>query len=88
PHVLVGCCLADLLPPAELVRALERLASGCRVGGGGGAAARGCLVYLPITFVGKTSMIPPAPQASEGLLPSDEAVLAAYDACLRDRQGH
>ncbi|CAM9734807.1 unnamed protein product [Pylaiella littoralis] len=84
PHVLVGCCLADLLAPASLMRALERLAGGG--GGGGGGGDGGCLVYLPITFVGKTRMLPSAPQ--EGLLPSDETVLGAYDACLRDQQGH
>eukprot|EP00903_Cladosiphon_okamuranus_P008819 g8446.t1 len=76
PHVLVGCCLADLLEPGALMRALKRLAG---VGGE-------CLVYLPITFVGKTSMTPSAPQ--EGLLPGDDAVLQAYDDCLREQQGH
>ncbi|CBJ25487.1 conserved unknown protein [Ectocarpus siliculosus] len=80
PHVLVGCCLADLLAPTDLVGALERLAGGSSSGDGG------CLVYLPITFAGKTRMIPSAPQ--EGFVPSDEAVLEAYDTCLREEQGH
>eukprot|EP00904_Undaria_pinnatifida_P001760 jgi/Undpi1/11585/HiC_scaffold_30.g13880.m1 len=81
PHVLVGCCLADLLPPDVLLRALAKFA-GCETGGGsssicmdgvgegggkGGAGGEGgtkCLVYLPITFVGKTDVVPAAPEAS------------------------
>lgn len=71
PHVIVGCCLADLLPPDVLIRSLVRLAGG---GGGdcdgGGLQAKeesgkhDCLVYLPITFVGKTEMIPSSPQVA------------------------
>ena len=52
-HVIVGCCLADLLSPSALLGALKRLAGG---------SAGECLVYLPIAFAGKTEAIPAAPQ--------------------------
>ena len=58
-HVIVGCCLADLLSPSALLGALKRLA-------GGGAGD--CLVYLPITFAGKTEAIPAAPQARDNCM--------------------
>ncbi|CAN0049946.1 unnamed protein product, partial [Sphacelaria rigidula] len=94
PDVIVGCCLADLLAPSALMRALLWLLSGTWPRGRVDDGGRSCLVYLPITFAGQTRMSPSAHQARgqmlfrEGLIPSDESVLAAYDRGLKEQQGH
>lgn len=63
PDVIVGCCLADLLAPSALMRALLWLLSGTWPRGRVDDGGRSCLVYLPITFAGQTQMSPSAHQA-------------------------
>ena len=43
--LIVGCCVADLIPPAALCCVLEEI-----------AGAKGSIVYLPITFSGATKV--------------------------------
>lgn len=76
PHVIVGCCLADLLPPSRLALELLRLSQGRGDDHNEEEEEEGkdeedeCLVYLPITFAGKTEMHPSAPQARLSSIPS------------------
>lgn len=104
PHLVVGCCLADLYQPDEFVARLLRVAgsshsssssSSSRSGGGSGHSP---LVYLPITFAGRTCLCPPAPEedAAPGSgavgcgrrIPSDATAMVAYHASLAETQGH
>ncbi len=81
PHLLVGCCLADLYAPEAFVARLLRVA-------GGAGAASATLVYLPITFAGRTALCPPAAEEAAAGIPSDAAAMAAYHASLAETQGH
>jgi len=81
PHLLVGCCLADLYAPEAFVARLLRVA-------GAGGSAASTLVYLPITFAGRTALCPPAAEEAAAGVPSDAAAMAAYHASLAETQGH
>jgi len=100
PHLVVGCCLADLYRPREFV---SRLLRACAGGGGreggseGGREGVDPLVYLPITFAGQTALTPGAPaqdlpsshpSSLPSSLPSDVEAMEAYHTSLVETQGH
>jgi 2-desacetyl-2-hydroxyethyl bacteriochlorophyllide A dehydrogenase len=86
--LFIGCCVADLIPPTELVSQVVEMA-----GDNGG------LLYLPITFCGETKLVRgkpnksqdsrPLPDSSEEDLPvpSDSEVFDVYHRHLESR-GH
>lgn len=86
--MFIGCCVADLIPPTELVAQVVEMA-----GDNGG------LLYLPITFCGETRLIRgkqaksqdprPSSELSNGGLPvpSDSEVFDVYHRHLKSR-GH
>ena len=92
--LIVGCCVADLVPPSALAAQLLEM-----------AGDDGPLVYLPITFAGETKLVRPPPdprlpvsaaggggeKGSEDEtflpLPQDADVICAYHAHLQ-AQGH
>uniref|UniRef100_A0A0G4F2G1 6-pyruvoyltetrahydropterin synthase n=1 Tax=Chromera velia CCMP2878 TaxID=1169474 RepID=A0A0G4F2G1_9ALVE len=65
---VVGCSVADLFGPRVLPEILKR-------------AAPGALVYLPISFEGRTAREPAF--EGDGLVPSDRQVAATYHAALK-----
>jgi 2-desacetyl-2-hydroxyethyl bacteriochlorophyllide A dehydrogenase len=71
--LLVASAFADLMCPHSLLATLVRLAPGA-------------LAYLPITFCGRTELVPPSDGAPG--LPSDSRVSAAYHAHLRTQGQH
>jgi 2-desacetyl-2-hydroxyethyl bacteriochlorophyllide A dehydrogenase len=86
--LFIGCCVADLIPPTELVSQVVEMA-----GDNGG------LLYLPITFCGETKLVrgkptksqdsKPSPDSSKDALPvpSDSEVFDVYHRHLESR-GH
>jgi hypothetical protein len=68
PHLLIGCCLADLYPPHAFASVLHRLA--------GPTASP--LVYLPITFAGNTTLAPALPDEPQRRVPSDHYAMVRH----------
>lgn len=92
PHLLIGCCLADLYDPKSFATRLLRSAksnpgasSSSNSNSRGGSHA-GPLVYLPITFAGQTVLSPASPESDR--IPSDKMAMEAYHASLVETQGH
>ena len=97
PHLVVGCCLADLYQPQEFVSRLFRVCAGGGGGREGGREDGEPLVYLPITFAGQTTLTPGAPaqdlpplhpSSLPSSLPSDVEAMQAYHRSLIETQGH
>lgn len=84
PHVIVGCCFADLMDPYELSRSLLRrfLAPPSL------SHFDHTLVYFPITFCGVTQFLPPQPMERIANIPSDTTAFALYAKALREIHGH
>lgn len=73
PHLIVGCCFADLLEPYDLVASLLRcfLSSSSSITQSSSSRndesnestskSTSTLVYFPITFAGTTQFLPPQP---------------------------
>ena len=87
--LFVGCCIADLISPQALAAQLLEI-----------AGDKGGLLYLPITFAGKTELLRGSSVEAERdecsdtidgsyskRLPSDEIVMRAYHAHL-EKTGH
>jgi hypothetical protein len=83
PHVIIGCCFADLMEPGALVRSLKFLTERMKT-------KTSPLVYFPITFGGTTQFLPSQPfcKSSRGWIPSDTCAFRSYSKCLSDDQGH
>ena len=83
PHVIVGCCFADLIEPSALVQSLKCYVAKLK----NGASP---LVYFPITFAGTTQFLPSQPfsKSARGWIPSDTAAFRSYSKALSDDQGH
>jgi len=75
PHVIIGCCLADLFDPEVFASSVLRIAQGVPA-----------LVYLPITFAGQTNFAPSLPQQSK--VPSDIKAMEFYHESLEKDHGH
>jgi threonine dehydrogenase-like Zn-dependent dehydrogenase len=88
PHLIVGCCFADLMSPTDLATSLvrtflyERGMDGCNHS----------LVYFPITFCGVTQFLPPKPFEETGnmpsAIPSDTTAFRLYSKALSATFGH
>jgi len=94
PHLIVGCCFADLMDPYQLVPSLlhrflsKPLSSAEAVGRK--QVRQDCLCYFPITFQGVTQFIPPRPfeiQETKSI-PSDTIAFALYSRALEKLHGH
>ena len=99
PHLIVGCCFADLFEPNELVSAIARFANYYTNGGGIGMdhsnnsnRLEEILVYFPITFSGTTQFVPPKPfevnAGDDTIIPSDTIAFQLYADSLIQEHGH
>lgn len=91
PHLIVGCCFADLFEPNELVSAITRFTNYFSYGGGiESNNIDEILVYFPITFSGITQFVPPKPFAVNGgdIIPSDTVAFQLYADSLINHHGH
>lgn len=75
--LVVGCCLADLFDPNDFVDSVISLVDGGKA-----------LLYLPITFSGRTTFHPSLPAEKGSSIPSDVSVLNTYHKSLEEIQGH
>ena len=89
PHLIIGCCFADLVEPHQLASSIvQRFLSSPTTAT---AAFHHTLLYLPITFCGVTQLVPPQPfgVGPTGLVvPSDTTVFSLYSQALRHEHGH
>jgi hypothetical protein len=83
PHLIVGCCFADLLDPYQLVSSLLRRFQ---------LLDRNTLLYFPITFCGTTQFLPPRPfehtDEEQPAIPSDTLAFRLYSKALSEEMGH
>lgn len=86
PHLIVGCCFADLMDPYQFVPSLiHRFLSAISP-----RHQEDCLCYFPITFQGVTQFVPPQPfevSPTNRNLPSDTVAFALYSEAL-EKMGH
>jgi phosphoglycolate phosphatase-like HAD superfamily hydrolase len=83
PHLIVGCCFADLLHPNQLVPSLIRT---FRL-----LETDNTLLYFPITFCGTTQFLPPLPfhtNDKSPSIPSDTLAFRLYSKALTETLGH
>jgi len=86
--LIVGCCLADLYPPPQLV---EMMMTNTTT-----TTTTGTLLYLPITFAGKTVLVPSLEEeihtnSTSGTIttiPSDQHVMEKYHHSLKYHHEH
>jgi threonine dehydrogenase-like Zn-dependent dehydrogenase len=81
PHLIVGCCFADLLDPHVLVPSLIRQFDLLR-------DTSNTLLYFPITFTGTTQFVPPRPFVPQRKIPSDTMAFGLYGQALEETMGH
>ena len=84
PHLIVGCCFADLLDPYQLASSLIRRFE---------LLNRNTLLYFPITFCGTTQFLPPRPfehhtDEEQPAIPSDTVAFGLYSKALSEGMGH
>ena len=86
PHLIIGCCFADLLDPKELATSLVKTFLS-RAGTGFDHT----LVYFPITFRGITQFVPSRPfdrGIGKRTIPSDTSAFSFYSKALSQQHGH
>lgn len=82
PDLIVGCCFADLMDPAQLVTSLIRSFHLLET--------KSTMLYFPITFGGVTQFLPPRPAETneESNIPSDTVAFRLYSKALVETLGH
>lgn len=82
PHLIVGCCFADLMDPLNLVPSLIHKFKLLKTSE--------TILYFPITFVGTTQFLPPQPFESHdhSVVPSDTVAFRLYSKSLTETLGH
>ncbi len=96
PHLVIGCCFADLFEPCYLATTLIKLLRQCTIGGGidnSHVEPNETLVYFPITFAGITQFSPAKPfgigkSPSSVKIPSDSLAFHQYARSLIEQHGH
>jgi len=101
PHLIVGCCFADLLDPQQLTLSIMRLIghvsseddSTVEQNNNKKEALKSTLIYFPITFSGTTQFYPPKPFATNNekdafVIPSDTTAFQLYADSLVNQHGH
>ncbi len=95
PHLIVGCCFADLFDPQDLATAIMRFLKHSTVGQDERDTAESShetLLYFPITFAGTTQFLPPKPFGVVGessrIIPSDALAFQVYAQSLINQHGH
>ena len=89
PHLVVGCCFADLIPPRPLAQRLVH-----RFLATPSTSFNRTLLYFPITFAGITQLLPPQPffqnddEDGRWFVPSDTTALHLYEQALHNDHGH
>jgi hypothetical protein len=86
PHLIIGCCFADLLDPHKLVPSMMKTFNILDP-----TPLRGTLVYFPITFAGVTQFIPARPFEYHGngaSIPSDTVAFQSYATALEKNLCH
>ena len=89
PHLIVGCCFADLMDPRKLVHSLHNFVGSFEDSGNAKAKT---LLYFPITFAGTTQFVPAKPfekaSNSQRWIPSDTTAFRLYSKALESTFGH
>lgn len=84
PHLIIGCCFADLMDPDELAASLVHSFNILE--------SETTLVYFPITFCGTTQFLPPKPfeknDGEKSTIPSDTVAFGLYSQALVENLGH
>mmetsp|Transcript_29466 Transcript_29466/g.53990 ORF Transcript_29466/g.53990 Transcript_29466/m.53990 type:complete len:993 (-) Transcript_29466:359-3337(-) len=80
PHLIVGCCFADLWDPNQLVASLLPWMMMDQ--------QSQPLIYFPITFSGTTFLDPPKGFECDKEIPSDTLAMQLYGKSLVEQQGH
>ena len=95
PHLIIGCCFADLFDPIDLTAKIMSFLKYCSFGGGIDVSTSDpleTLLYFPITFAGITQFLPPKPFSSSlsstKMIPSDSLAFQIYSRSLIDQYGH
>ena len=96
PHLIVGCCFADLFDPDILVGSILRFTGDVSYGGGTSYHSSkeimsSLLLYFPITFSGTTQFFPPRPFeffSQSNPVPSDTLAFQLYSSSLTHQHGH
>jgi len=103
PHLIVGCCLADLFHPTDLTRSIFKFANFIGKNDNTNKQERkndDVLLYFPITFAGTTSFYPPKPfgisstksnnngKNSMMMVPSDTVAFHFYSHLLSTKYRH
>lgn len=98
PHLIVGCCFADLMDPYELVPSLIHrfLSTNINKSSTNNIQPQDCLCYFPITFAGVTQFVPPQPfeittttsSSNINSIPSDTIAFQLYSHVLQQQMGH
>ena len=83
PHLIVGCCFADLFDPHQITSSIMHLIG--YFSRGENFSSCDTLIYFPITFSGTTQFYPPKPfalQENIEVIPSDTTVFGLYGKSL------
>lgn len=94
PHMILGCCFADLFDPDELVVSVARFVNyykGVDKSESQGDSHQEILLYFPITFCGTTQFVKPRPfEVGFGnkVIPSDTMAFRLYSQNLIEQYGH
>jgi len=96
PHLIVGCCFADLFDPDVLVSSILHFTGDVSYGGGTSnysskEVMKDILLYFPITFSGTTQFVPPQPFqffSNSNPAPSDTLAFQLYASSLAHQHGH
>jgi len=87
PHLIVGCCFADLFNPQELAASVLCFIMSSQVERNVGASSS-VFVYFPITFSGTTQLNPSMTYNLSSMIPSDTLAFQMYRDHLETEYGH
>jgi 2-desacetyl-2-hydroxyethyl bacteriochlorophyllide A dehydrogenase len=87
PHLIMGCCFADLHDPYRLIPSIMAQFLTATTTHREDMDRNSTLLYFPITFCGDSQFSPPQP-FQDGRIPSDTLAFQIYSEALRDMGHH